>query len=75
MVLALNSLVFLLANGDVQRSGTNTASSITFLLSGRAVHRRPLTLADVHELVQQDGIFTVEINVFLYKNWLFVNNL
>ena len=37
------------------------------------MHRRPLTLADVYELVQQDGIFTVQINVFLYKSWLFVN--
>ena len=48
MVLALNSLVFLLTDGDVQRSGTNAASNITFLLRGRTVHRRPLTLADVY---------------------------
>ena len=74
MVLALDSFVFLLADGDVQRSWTNAASNITFLLRGRTMNRRPLTLADVNEFVQQDGILAVEINVFLYKNWLFVNN-
>ena len=68
MVLTLDPLVLLLADGDVEGSGTDTASNITLLLlRGGPMHRRPLTLADVHELVQQDGIFTIQIDVFLYE--------
>ena len=68
MVLSLNSFVFLPADGYVERSWADARGVplLQLLVRRGTMHGRPLALTDINQFVQQDGIFAVQINVFLY---------
>ena len=68
MVLSLNSFVFLPADGYVERSWADACGVplLQLLVRRGTMHGRPLALTDINQFVQQDGIFAVQVNVFLY---------
>ena len=68
VVLSLNSFVFLPADGYVERSWANACGVplLQLLVRGGTMHRGPLALTDINQFVQQDGIFAVQVNVFLF---------
>ena len=69
VIFSLNSFVFLPTDGYVERSWADAGGVplLQLLVRGGTVHGRPLALTNVNQFVQQDGIFAVQINVFLYK--------
>ena len=69
MVLSLDSFVFLSSYGNVERSGTDTrcVSRLQLLVCGGAVHGRPLALTYINQFIEQNGIFAVQIDIFLYR--------
>ena len=69
MVLSLDSFVFLSADGNVERPWTDTrrVSLLQLLVGGGAMHGRPFSLTYINQFVEQDGIFAVQIDIFLYK--------
>ena len=67
VVLSLDSFVFLSADGNVERPWTDTrrVSLLQLLVGGGAMHGRPFSLTYIDQFVEQDGIFAVQIYVFL----------
>ena len=67
MVLTLDSFIFFPTDGDIERAWSDTGCVPLFqLLVGRgSVDRRPLTLANVDQFVEQDGVFSVQVDVLL----------
>ena len=70
MVLTLYSIVLLLADGNVEGSGAFLFASrfLQLFQCGYAVDRGPLTLRNVHKLVEQNCIFTIQPDVLFYAH-------
>ena len=66
VVLSLDSVVFSLADGDVQRARADAVGGPLRLVLGWPVDGAVLALRDVHELVQQNLVVPVEQDVFLF---------
>ena len=69
VVLTLDSFVFLSADRDVERAGTDTdcIPLLRLLVRSGTVNGRPLALANVYQFVEQDSVFAIQIDVFLCK--------